>query len=82
MMGLLGLPWAAAAIYAGWAKLYWFAGSLVLIGTLLYFLLKGAAIIRHIQRSPLQLIIGTIVSQAIMVSILFGIGTGAAAILK
>jgi hypothetical protein len=42
---ILGIPWAAAAIYAGWSGKFWLYVVLVFVGIVLYALIRQRAVI-------------------------------------
>lgn len=80
MIGILGFPWAAAAIYAGWERLPWLAAILVGVGGVLYVMLRPTILTAHFQRSPVGTLVMLIVTQGITVAILYGIGFGLEAV--
>lgn len=78
MIGILGLPWAAAAIYSGWSGKLWIAAFLLPVGVILYYAAKGTGVlVRDLQEGGgvIAVIFGQIVTLAIFYGIGFALGS-------
>jgi hypothetical protein len=76
LIELLGLPWGAAAIYAGWSGTYFLAAALVPIGIILYGCMRVTVVLASLQRGRIQTLVWLVVTQSITVAILYGVGAG------
>jgi hypothetical protein len=81
-MEILGIPWAAAGIYAGWSGKFWLYVVLVFVGILMYSLMRQDAVISAFQVSPIRALVWLLTCQSITAGIFFGIGAGIGAIFQ
>jgi Na+-translocating ferredoxin:NAD+ oxidoreductase RnfA subunit len=75
-MQMLGIPWAAALIYAGFAEFNFYIAAAVgvLIGAVLYASMRSRMMLANLQRSPFGAVAMLLITQLITVSLLYGIG--------
>jgi hypothetical protein len=74
-MEILGIPWAAAIIYAGYSQYDFWVTVVVgaLIGAVMYGVMRSTFIMRVMQEAPHRLLY-LLVPQAITVAALYGLG--------